>query len=144
MRRNLLVPFFAIAILYCMYLPFNTQSVQAQKTSAKKKIARQTWEYCAITSSTFTRTNDVVDGGFATVFYFDTSGFRQEIIKLPSEKIDEKMPDKHQYMKQKAWAAAIAQLGDQGWEIVGQLPFNSSFLQDMDHSQALFFKRVKL
>jgi hypothetical protein len=142
MRRNLLVPFFAIAMMTCMYLPIKTQPVKAQKTSAKNKIARQNWEYCAIVSSSYSSTEGIVDGGVATILYFETSGYREEIVKLQGEKIDKQIVDKYEYMEQKARAVAIAQLGNQGWEMIGQLPFTYRF--DIAPSNALFFKRVKI
>ena len=81
--------------------------------------------------------------GYATIVYFDRSGYREENVKMPGEKVGTPINGEYQRAQKKALAMTIAQLGSQGWEMVGQLPYNGYFRSGVEEPTALYFKRAK-
>jgi len=81
--------------------------------------------------------------GLATIVYFESSGYREENVKLQGEKVSAPNTGEYQRVKPKALAMTIAQLGSQGWEMVGQLPYNGYFRSEVEQPTALYFKRAK-
>ena len=142
MSRRLMVLFFALSLLTCLYLIGRMQSAQAQRTSATDNSAKQKWEYCAIINSGNMNENELAVG-YATIVYFDRSGSREENVKIQGERVGTPITNEYQRAKQKALAITIAQLGGQGWEMVGQLPYNGYFRSGVEEPTALYFKRAK-
>src|SRR5262245_12631031 len=143
MSIRLMALFFALCLLICICLIGRTPSAQAQRTSAKQNSAKQKWEYCAIVSSLSMR-EDESAAAAAKIVYFDTSGGREESVKVQGARIG-KTDGSHEYRQAeyKALAIAIAQLGDQGWDMIGQLPYNAYFRTGVEQATALYFKRSK-
>src|SRR5689334_7363458 len=146
MKRNLLVLFFAISLLISISLAFRPTTAQTQGSSASNTIAKLKWEYCAISSSGTLREGDFAVG-YATIVYFDASGNREENVKKQGESVAVRdisaTSQAYDNAKHKALAITIAQLGDQGWEMVGQLPFNGYFRSGSEEPTAIYFKRTK-
>jgi hypothetical protein len=144
MKRNLLVLFFAVSLLVSIYLAFRTQPAQAQKSSTTNPIAQQKLEYCAIVNSSGEKESSKLVGT-STIVYFDTSGYQEETVKVEGEEINKPINNQYQRAQQRALAAAIAQLGNQGWEMIGQhaFPYHGSFMTESQGATALYFKGVK-
>jgi hypothetical protein len=81
--------------------------------------------------------------GYATIAYFDRSGSREEKVRMQGERVGTDTTGEYQRAQQKALAMTIAQLGSQGWEMVGQLPYNGYFRSGVEEPTALYFKRAK-
>jgi hypothetical protein len=82
------------------------------------------WEYCAITGAAV---SPALPRGSYTLTYFKTGG----VIPIPIEEAA---------TERGALAKAIAKLGEDGWELVGEGPFE---FKQTTHGEALFFKRLK-
>ena len=139
MSRRLSVLFLALSLLTCIYLISRMPSAQAQRASATDYSAKQKWEYCAITSSGSMNENELAVG-IATIVYFDTSGSREENVKIQGNRVAD---GEYQRAQKRALAMTIGQLGSQGWEMVGQLPYNGYFRSGVEEPTALYFKRAK-
>lgn len=142
MSRKLVVLFFSLSLLSCMYLIGRMQSAQAQMTSAKDNPAKAKWEYCAIISSGSMSENGLAVG-ITTIVYFDKTGHREENVRMQGERVGTPITGEYQRAQEKTLAMTIAQLGSQGWEMVGQLPYNNYFRSGIEQPTALFFKRTK-
>ena len=141
MSRSLTALFFALSLLTCMYLVGRMQSVQAQRTSGIDNSAKQKFEYCAITSSGSMNENELAVG-IATIVYFDSSSSREESVKILGNRVGKPTDGEYQRAQKRALDMTIAQLGSQGWEMVGQLLYGS-FRSAEGEPTALFFKRAK-
>src|SRR6185295_14515789 len=126
MRRKLLVLLFAISMVTCVCALLKVQSAQAQRTSVTDSTRKEKWEYCAIIYSGGTKEGNFA-AGVVTIAYFDTSGIREDKVKIQGELVGEPLTNEYKNAQQKALAMTIAQLGTQGWEMIGQLPYNGSF-----------------
>ena len=89
----------------------NRSSAQAQATGARR------WEYCAITniSTRWRNGADQVTESFAVITYFGTTGIRLE--EVGGREYSGGYPDAATL--QAASGKAIAKLGAEGWEFVG-------------------------
>jgi hypothetical protein len=142
MSRKGLVLFFAFSLLICVFSISKMQSAQAQRTPAIGNPVKPQWEYCAIIRSSNMNENDVAVG-IATIAYFDTSGYREENVRVQGERVTAPTNGEYQRAAQKALAMTIAQLGRQCWEMIGQLPYNGYFRSGVEEPTALYFKRTK-
>jgi hypothetical protein len=105
-------------------------SAQAQQLG---KAAGETWEYCAITDvPAVGRDGRVI--GTAKVCYFQGSGCRNEEVEasVPGRDFTEG--------KKAALAKAMAKLGAEGWELLGEAT-QFGYAQDSVDPKALYFRR---
>ncbi len=140
MSRRFVVSFFALSLLTCTYSIGKMQSAQAQRTSSTTTPAKQTWVYCAITGSGNMNENGIAVGS-ATIVYFEKSGSRKEDVRIQGERVGTPINGEYQRARDTALATTIAQLGSQGWEMVGQLPYSSNFRSAIEEPTAMYFKR---
>ena len=140
-------------------------------TSSAQKIARNQWEYAAITSAySFNPYRDRVNKiyGMAEVCYLQSSGCRRMEIKyeLDYGTYLQDRAEQETFQTRKnaslkaseiAFQKAVAQLGNEGWEIVSEpsLSFESvnlddynkfedkSVLFERENTKAVYFKRLK-
>jgi len=108
---------------------FSVSSVHANQGGGS---GAQKWEYCAITSASYSGTNFGARGT-AVIRYFQVGGVKEETIEF--------VPDIGQRnevrIENGALNKAIAKLGDEGWELVSKEP-------DTDKIRNIFyFKRPK-
>jgi hypothetical protein len=89
-----------------------------------RTMAGTQWEYCAITGAAV---SPALPRGSYTLTYFKSGG----VIPIPIEEAA---------TERGALAKAIAKLGEDGWELVGEGPFE---FKQTTHGEALFFKRLK-
>lgn len=112
----------------------------------------QKWEYCAITSYYATFTDPPSQPGakvsaVASICYFEFAGCRREELKFEldlaefkkSLKID-RLIAAGEKATEIALARAVAKLGDDGWEMVGEVVFTFGAERN---NQAIYFKRKK-
>jgi hypothetical protein len=112
---------------------FTPQTVQAQQPKQSSGSFPQSWEYCAITSvATKGTVGRVV--AFARITYFGNSGEQNE---ESFEREVKGLMDANTYTETTAtiFAQAIAKLGAEGWEMVGEAPY-------FGHT-VMYFKRAK-
>src|SRR6266576_822415 len=116
-------------------------TVFAQAVSAQRAEKRPQWEYCAITqiSAPFiANPSGGMVGATASICYFQKDGCRREEVKFEATLTSLMMGVDPREMSQPwlsyaareraaqgALAKAIAQLGDDGWEMAGQAVFVS-------------------
>jgi hypothetical protein len=113
---------------------------------------RQKWEYCAITSYYATLTDppskpDAKVSAVASICYFEFAGCRREELKFELNLAEFKKSLKTDRLgpaveraTEIALARAIAKLGDDGWEMVGEVVFTFGAERN---NQAIYFKRTK-
>jgi hypothetical protein len=142
MSRRAWLLFFAVSSLTCVYLIIKMQPAQAQRASAVDNPARPRWEYCAIIRSSSMNENDMAVG-VATIAFFDASGYREETVRAQGERITSALSGEYQRAQEKALAMTIAQLGSQGWEMIGHFPYNGALRAGADEITAIYFKRAK-
>lgn len=119
---------------------------------AQQVSKRQRWEYCAITSyhATFTSPpsqSDAKASAVASICYFEFAGCRREKLKFEldmaefkkSLKID-RLSAAVEKATEIALARALVKLGDDGWEMVGDVVFTFGAERN---NQAIYFKRRK-
>jgi hypothetical protein len=131
-------------------IAFSTETVTAQQRT------KSGWEYCAITNSSGNTSAsmqpDVMARGIASVCYFQSGGCKREDFRVefslaefaksfdPRENPAAIMYAASDRVAEMALAKAIAKLGSDGWEMVGQ----GDFRFNVDHTpQAIYFKRRK-
>jgi hypothetical protein len=120
------------------------QQAHAQQIPAGNNTSKQRWEYCAIVDSYgMDDTNGKPAVGYVKIGYFEESGYREDTIKVQGEVVGVQRSEVYEKTRQKALAVAIAQLGSQGWEMVGELPFTKRYSSDERERTGLYFKRVK-
>lgn len=93
-------------------------SAQAQQDSPGQK-----WEYCTLTKAAYVGSNK---GGIYWISYFRDSGV--QVVEVEDAALEKNGPSK-----------AIAKLGAEGWEMVGQGPLEIR----QGTLNALYFKRPK-
>lgn len=91
------------------------------------------WEYCAITDVPAVGQNGKITGS-AKICYFQGSGCRKEVIEVSIDGND------FAEGKRAALAKAAANLGAEGWEMIGEAT-QFGFYQDNVDPKALYFKR---
>ncbi|MDX6382721.1 MAG: hypothetical protein QOK48_294 [Blastocatellia bacterium] len=113
---------------------------------------RQKWEYCAITSyySTFTSPPSQSDAkvrAVASICYFEFGGCRREEFKVELDLTEFRksleivtLTAAQEKATEGALARAVAKLGDDGWEMVGEAVFTFGAERN---NQAIYFKRRK-
>jgi len=130
-------------------IALSTEAVTAQQRT------KSGWEYCAITNSSGTTASsqpDVMANGMASVCYFQSGGCKRENFTVefslaefakslnPRENPAAIMYAASDRAAEMALAKAIAKLGSDGWEMVGQ----GDFRFNVEHTpQAIYFKRRK-
>jgi ABC-type phosphate transport system substrate-binding protein len=133
-----------VAVLLVVGLPLIkgilTQSAQAQQATINNPAKRQKWEYCAIVEVDSYVENNKDAIGFTSICYIREMGLRCEKIESKiaggTEKLNKALDD--------ALAKAIAKLGNEGWEMVGEaVPFKSSILRSKA-ARTLYFRRPQL
>jgi hypothetical protein len=104
-------------------------SAQAQATGAHR------WEYCAVTGITRKFGSHQIEL-IAVITYFGTTGGR-------TEKVYSGGVDGHPSSEgiQAPTLKAMAELGADGWEVVGSETFNLGFDSGQEHVSGLLFKR---
>jgi len=109
---------------------------QAQQATDAKKSSSQRWEYAAIPLNNAVQPES---GSLSTtrvqlpIYYFQSSGVNQSQIEGVAE-------GGYRRANRDAISKAIAKLGDEGWEMVGQAPFE--YRQDTG-ADLIYFKRPK-
>jgi hypothetical protein len=101
-----------------------SRPAQAQSADESQKASAQRWEYCALTKAVYVGS---IRGGLYWISYFRDAGV--EVLEVEDTALERNGP-----------ARAIARLGAEGWELVGEGP-----LEIRVHGvRALYFKRPKL
>lgn len=119
-----------VALLVVLAAPSTPLSLTTQAQQVKERTAEwPKWEYAVITDVMEIGRGDAASNikfmGVAELCYYQESGCQK--LKIEGEN------------KVAALAKAVAKLGDDGWEMVGESPFQ---LYSGDHG-ALMFKRRK-
>lgn len=110
---------------------FNSSSVYAKQLRKGKREVRQKWEYCAIVDIGFISKGEKYSG-FSKICYFQNSGCKEQTVE--STGMEESSA------KANAFAIAIANLGNEGWEMIGE---GSSLVSWTNVHGSLYFKRRK-
>src|SRR5918912_832969 len=131
MNRRAWFFLFAFSLLVGGYAISKMQTAQAQKTSAADNPAKAKWEYCAIVGAGTLNENDMAVG-VATVVYFDASGYREEQVRAQGGRLLPASTGEYERARKQALAITIAQLGGQGWEMIGDFPYNGGFRAGAD------------
>jgi hypothetical protein len=141
------------------------------QTSSAQKVAKNQWEYAAITSAySFSPTRDRVNRifGMAEICYLQANGCRRAEVKheldygtylqeRAEQESFQSRSDASLKASEIAFQKAVAQLGNEGWEIVSEpnLNFefvnvddynkfeNKSVLFERQNTKAVYFKRFK-
>ena len=103
---------------------FTLAPTQARLVDESKTAAGQKWEYCALTKAAYVGSGR---GGLYWISYFRDAGV--EMIEVEDTALERNGP-----------ARAIAKLGAEGWELVGEGPLEIR----AGGVRALYFKRPKL
>jgi hypothetical protein len=128
-------------------------------TSAQK-VERKSWEHCAITfaSAPFPSQERVEKFvGTADICHFQNIGCRKEEVKIElnygsflqeigSQENYQARQQASKRVREMAFGKAIAKLGDDGWEIVGDSIQNFDVTQTENYyveKKAVYFKRLK-
>jgi len=135
------IKFFVSILLGAAAISLSVYAVQAQRSATSSTGLAQSWEYCAIVDTSFSRTGNTIVGE-ATVAYYSTSGYRQEVITEREDVGNVLSADHPDRVVGKALVTTVAQLGSQGWEMIGHMPYIGSFRTRTDQRAALYFKRV--
>lgn len=138
-NRWLLILAFGLTTVFLGLVGFlKAQQAQAQQPG------KQRWEYCAVVDSFGM---DDAGGkpavGIAKVGYFEESGYREDTINVQGDVAGLQRDAVYEKARQKGLAVAIAQLGSQGWEMVGESPFAKRFQSDEKDRSVLYFKRPR-
>ena len=125
----------AILLVVCQLPRVDGHSIEGSRTR---------WEYCAIVSAWggTTRTNHYV--GLVTIRYFGDPESHQEQVRIEGEAILTGTPVNSAIVEQirlRALSKALAKLGRDGWEMIGELPYARNSSPDESETKALFFKR---
>ena len=102
------------------------------------------WEYCAVTDSHGTGTQEK-PYGVALITFFEEAGYREEYVRVDLE------PPKntgagvlYEMAQKRAFAKAFSKLGNDDWELVGSLPFMQiASPSNTPGRVAIYFKRPK-
>ena len=132
---------FAIAgFVVCAVL--TTGALQTAIAQARQSESHR-WEYCALTDSYGTGTREK-PFGIAVVTYFENAGERAEYIRVDLETSRETL-GRFDLAQKKAFAKALAKLGDDEWELIGGAPSPYVKLSTPAATDgvAIFFKRPK-
>ena len=97
-----------------------TVPTQAQRVPAKG--ARDRWEYCSLSKALVGQSR----GGLYWISYFHSNGV--QVVEVEEMATESSGP-----------AKAISKLGDEGWEMVGQGPFEMR----AGGTNAIYFKRLR-
>ena len=97
-----------------------TVATQAQR--APSKGARDRWEYCSLSKALVGQSR----GGLYWISYFHSSGV--QVVEVEEMATESSGP-----------AKAISKLGDEGWEMVGEGPFEMR----AGGTNAIYFKRLR-
>jgi hypothetical protein len=100
---------------------------QAQQRNTTTQASTQQWEYCAITG-----TEASSKGGAAVIHYFHSGEVQRERIDYQARASDYPLDPRSM-----AAGKAVAKLGTEGWEMVG-----NGALSSAGH-QVLYFKRAR-
>lgn len=154
-RRILLLPLVAGALWLLLNVAPSLEQAAAQKSRAE---GHQKWEYCAVTNAYLSVTGESADKyvGRASICYFQLTGCRREEIRFEflyedflKEAGGKPNPSYNRYAAgvraaESALSKAIAQLGEDGWEMVGETPID--FVNNAEsnmRNKAIYFKRPK-
>jgi len=114
-----------------------TVTAQARQPESHK------WEYCAVTDSYGTGARDKVYG-MALITYFEETGDRTEYVRVDLAPAKE-LTGRYDIAQKRAFAKALAKLGNDEWELVGSAP--SPFIKVTNPTApegvSIFFKRPK-
>ena len=99
------------------------RSVRAGEGGEDKPGSQVRWEYCAVSDVGYTVEAGGKTVNTAKICYYQHSGCRERVVEGASER--------------EALARGVATLGEEGWEMIGEGPFNS----DTRKLGLLYFKR---
>ncbi len=154
-RRIMLLCLLAGAFWLMLNPASSLEQASAQKSRTQEP---QKWEYCAVTNAYIAMTGESADkyAGRASICYFQLSGCRREEIRFELIYADflkeagaNPNPNYNRYAAgvraaESALSKAIAQLGEDGWEMVGETPID--FVNNAEsnmRNKAIYFKRPK-
>jgi hypothetical protein len=155
-RRPLLLLSLMSGVLVLMLnIVLCVERAAAQKSRTQEP---QKWEYCAVTNAYIVVTGESAEKyvGRASICYFQLSGCRREEIRFEliyAEFLKEAganpNPRYNRYSAgvraaESALSKAIAQLGEDGWEMIGETPID--FVNNAEsnmRNKAIYFKRPK-
>jgi hypothetical protein len=123
--------------IFARYI-FNSQPVQARQAESAKKHAGEKWEYAALFFDRVESIDGISIGSTRVrtyIFTFQTSG----LYGNPVEGLAEGK-NNFQGARDDAFAKAIAKLGEDGWEMTVQGPYQYG---TENKSEAIYFKRLK-
>ena len=125
-RRYLSAAVFALVLVACGALAgkfFASAQTRPQPGVRSAPAAAQRWEYASLTRAAYPGS---ARGGLYWISYFGAEGVR--VVEVEEQATERGGP-----------AKAIAQLGSEGWEMVGQGPLEIR----QGGLQAIYFKRPK-
>lgn len=116
---------------------FTASPVQAQQVSTESRAATaaQKWEHCTVDSSSTTLTDFGKTVSYSRICYLRSDGYQCERVEAT---VDKDRRSGSNLSDNAATAKAVAKLGDEGWQMVGE---GTPFLQG--ERKALYFKRPK-
>ena len=117
------------------------QSNSNQKTKQTENKVVIKWEHCAITDFYGTGQDNKPPIGIAVICFFQESGCREVTIRVEGETRGFPPTELYEIARKKALSKAIAQLGKDGWELVGEMTYPRRFGTDEKDRTALYFKR---
>lgn len=117
------------------------QSRSNQQTRKVESKDATKWEHCAITASYAMQQRDKPPVGLAVICFFQESGCREVTIRAEGESRGFPPNELYTIARKKALSRAIAQLGSDGWELVGEMQYPKQFDTDEKDLRALYFKR---
>jgi hypothetical protein len=98
--------------------------VEASASASAARAQGERWEYCAVTRAQFPGS---VRGGQYWIGYFRGNNVRVETIEAG--------------VTENAFSKAVAKLGDEGWELVGEGTLDTGPGRGTTQPLALYFKR---
>lgn len=135
MKSSTIITFLTLcfSVLLSSY-EVNAQTNKIAKNNLHSKFRKQQWEYCVVTLDSDIRSESNKFIGRTSIIYLDETNRANvniEVRDFPTDKVT---------ANRKALSKAFAQLGDDGWELVGSFPF----LDEYGHTvSGFFFKRRK-
>jgi hypothetical protein len=133
-KHNLSFIAVCLALVICLCAIFYhtpwTQSAQAEETFANQETAKK-WEYCSVYPHNGYENRMGKNYVKAVISYTRGEGYSSETVESI---MDYDIPNLN-FSENHAFAKAIAKLGNDGWEMVGEGSFREQ--------QVLYFKRPK-
>ncbi len=135
MKHYKTTAFVALCFLILLFgCEANAQTRKTVKNNSQSKSRKQQWEYCVVSlsNSVTTASNEFI--GQAFIDYLDESNKPDLRIEVTNFPLDNNLS------KRKVLSKAFAQLGSNGWELIGKFPF---VYDSGGEDSGFFFKRRK-